>query len=306
MNHVGIVVLNWNQPKLTIDTITSLLKIKHQNFNFSIYIVDNSSTDSSLSLFNKKYSKNSAISIISTKSNLGYVGGNNLGIKKALSNHCDHILIINNDVLVDPDFLQNLYEFSSNNKRIGILGPKIYFAKGREFHLNRYSPHQLGKIIWSAGGTIDWKNVLGSNIGVDEYDHGQYEQINFNVDFLSGCCLFIASEVFFTIGLFNENYFMYLEDVDFCLKTKQAGYQIAYLPTSQIWHLNAGSSGSGSQLHDYYITRNRLLFGFRYANFRAKFALFRESIKFVLSQNLIKRRAVLDFYSGHLGKASNI
>ena len=146
---------------------------------------------------------------------------------------------------------------------------------------------------------------MGSNAGIDNIDKGQYDKIKYNLDFISGCCILIKSEVFKKIGLLDEKYFMYLEDADFCTRAKLSGYKNAYVPTSIIWHINAGSSSSGSELHNYFITRNRLLFGYKYATFRTKFALFRESIRILFfSVSAWQKRGVLDYYLKNLGKGS--
>lgn len=304
MKSVAIIVLNWNKPKLTIETVNSLLKISHKNFSYQIIIVDNGSDDDSISQFNKLYSSSANIKVISTGINEGYVSGNNFGINYALKNKFDYFLIINNDVFVKKDFLQLLVNFLEKNSQYGLVGPKIYFAPGYEFHQNRYQKNELGKVIWSAGGQIDWNNVIGSNVGVDEVDYGQFNQNNDQLDFISGCCFLIRRSVVEKIGVF-ENYFMYLEDVDFCLKAKQNGFKIMYYPQSVIWHLNAGSSGSGSSLHDYFLTRNRLKFGFKYTKFRTKLALFRESLRILFkSPSSWQKRGVIDFYLGVSGKGS--
>ncbi|MDD4938297.1 MAG: glycosyltransferase family 2 protein [Candidatus Shapirobacteria bacterium] len=303
MISIALIVLNWKQPKLTLDTIDSILKIKTDSFKYKIFLVDNASPDNSIDIFQKKYSQNKQIEIIQTGANLGYVG-NNIGIKKALKEKFDYILLINNDVLVDPFFLQELVSETKNG--YDLLGPKIYFAPHFEYHKDRYSKEEIGKVIWSAGGQMDWDNVYGSNIGVDEVDRGQRDQITTNLDFLTGCCLLVNSKVFKKIGLLDEKFFMYLEDVDFCQRAKQFGFKLAYIPKSKIWHVNSGSSKSGGDLHDYFITRNRLLFGFKYAKLKTKFALLRESFRFLLnpSTSSWKKKAVIDFYFKKLGKGS--
>ena len=186
------------------------------------------------------------------------------------------------------------------DRGIGILGPKIYFAPGFEFHKDRCKKEEQGKVIWYAGGKIDWKNVYCSHRGVDEVDQGQYGRQE-ETDFVSGCCMMIRKEVFEKIGLLDKKYFLYLEDVDFCIRAKRAGFRVVYTPKVHLWHKNAASSEKpGSKIHQYYQTRNRLYFGFRYAPLRSKLALFRESIKFILKNN-IKRKACFDFYSGRFG-----
>jgi len=299
MKKIAIIVLNWKQPKLTVETITSLLKINHQSFIYEIILIDNDSPDDSLKIFNKKYKNNKFIKILNTKSNLGYVG-NNFGINYALDNNFDFIVLLNNDVLVDPNFLEELFKESNN---YDILGPKIYFAPGFEFHKDRYKKKDLGKVIWSMGGKMDWNNIYGSNISVDKVDHGQFDKINEKVDFISGCCLMASRGVFKTIGLLDKNYFMYLEDVDFCQRAKKSKLKLACIPKSIIWHVNSGSSKSGSDLHDYFITRNRIYFAYKYASLRTKFAIFRESFKFLFKSKW-QRQAVIDLYLKKMKKGS--
>jgi GT2 family glycosyltransferase len=304
MVKVAIVVLNWKQSTLTLDTIDSLLKIKTKSFDYQIFLIDNGSSDDSVKIFENNFSKNKKIDIIETGINSGYVGGNNFGIRLAIKQNFDYVLLLNNDVIVDPMFLENLIVASLD--KYPIVGPKIYFAPGFEYHTDWYSKKEIGNVIWSAGGQMDWNNIYGSNIGVDQVDHGQLDQINDKIDFLTGCCLLIKTDIFKKIGFLDEKFFMYLEDVDFCQRAKNKNISMAYIPDSKIWHVNSGSSKSGGELHDYFITRNRLLFGFRYASLRTKFALFRESIRFIFSlqSSKWKRQGVIDFYIKKLGKGS--
>lgn len=304
MKKIAIIVLNWKQAKLTIETVDSLLKINHKNFKYQILIVDNASSDDSLIQFKEKYSQNKNISILETKNNLGYAGGNNFGIKKTI-NKFDYILVANNDILVDPNFLDKLFKESLKNPN-AILSPKIYFAAGFEYWKDKYTAKEKGKVIWAIGGKMDWNNVYGSNIGIDEVDHGQYDKSHPQIDFISGCCFLIPSKILKKIGLFDEKYFLYLEDADLTIRAKNAGYKLKFVPDSIIWHINSGSSSPNSSLQDYFITRNRLIFGFRYANIRTKLALLRESIKFLFNKNSSnwRKRAIIDFYINKTGKGS--
>lgn len=304
MINIGVVILNWKQPQLTIDTVESLLKINHKHFNFHIFITDNGSPDNSVDRFSQKYKGNKKITIIQTKNNLGFAGGNNFAIKKIIKHNFDFVLLSNNDVFFDPDFLEKLIE-TSQEQKFDIVGPKIHFAPGHEYYKDRYSKNELGKVFWSVGGKIDWDNIIGKNIGIDEVDNSQYDQINTDIDFISGCVILIKTSVFKKIGLFDEKYFMYLEDADFCQRAKNKDFKMAYIPQSKVWHINAGSSSSGSSLHDYFLTRNRLLFAFKFARKRTKFAVFRESLKIILkSPSLWQKRGVIDFYLRKFGKGS--
>lgn len=300
---VGIIVVNWNQPALTVSTIKSIQNVNSPNFCYQILLVDNGSTDNSLEVFKREFDQ--SIIIIKSPKNLGYVGGFNLGIKETRQYHPDYFLLANNDITVDKNFLKNLVTFAQKNSQIGIIGPKIYFSPGHEYYHDRYQPNQKGKIIWSYGGKIDWNNIIGSNIGIDEYDHGQYHNINHDLDFVSGCVLLIKAEVFNKIGLLDNQYFMYLEDADLCQRAKSNGFKLAVIPNSIVWHLNAQSSGTGSGLHDYFLTRNRLLFASRYASLRTKAAIFRESVKILFgSKSKWQKTGVIDFYLQKFNRGS--
>jgi GT2 family glycosyltransferase len=305
MPKVAVVTLNWEKPDITIDTVNSFLKITHPNFTYKIFIVDNGSTDNSVEKFQILYQKEKNIEILKSLTNLGYVEGNNFGIKQVLNQDFDYLLLANNDILVDKYFLSKLVTVGENNKKVGIIGPKIYFAAGYEYHKDRYQKNDIGKIIWSAGGKIDWDNVFGQNIGIDEVDIGQYDKNNQKLDFLTGCCFLIKKEVFERIGLFDPTYFMYHEDTDFCQRAIKAGILLEYVADAKIWHLNSATAGAGGDLHHYFLTRNRLLFGMRYASFRTKISLLRESIvTFLKPKTPWRRKAVIDFYLGRFGKGS--
>ncbi len=296
MQKVFVIILNFNGNKDTQECLESLGKVNlSKEITLNVVVVDNGS---------KVQFKAGNVKVIRSEENLGFAEGNNVGIKYALKNGADYILILNNDTFVDKNFLEELLKVADRDEKIGISVPKIYFAPGFEFHKNRYSNKDLGKVFWYAGGESDWKNVIGHHRGVDEVDHGQYDKI-METQFASGCCMFIKKAVFDKVGLFDNKYFLYYEDADLSIRAKKKGFKVIYVPKSIIWHKNAGSAGgSGSKLHDYYITRNRLLFGFRYAPLRSKLALFRESLRVMLSGRFWQKRGVLDFYLNRLGKGS--
>ena len=300
MRKIAIVILNWNGKSDTLECLKSLEKLKVDKYQLQIFVVDNASTDGSASVIEKKY-KN--ISVLRNKDNLGFAEGNNVGIKRALKNDADYVVILNNDTVIDKDLVNELVKAFDSQPEAGIISPKIYFAKGFEFHKNRYKKGELGKVIWYAGGKMDGNNVLGSHRGVDWVDRGQYDEI-VETDFATGCCMAVKSTVFKKIGLFNREYFLYWEDVDFCQRAKRAGYKILYTPSAQLWHKVARSSAIGSGLNDYYITRNRLLFAAKYSSFRAKLALMRESLRLLVKGRQWQRRGVIDFYFGNFEKGS--
>ncbi|MEK7534620.1 MAG: glycosyltransferase family 2 protein [Patescibacteria group bacterium] len=308
MQKVSVVILNYNGKDNTLDCLSSLQNVVTIDTKLEIIVVDNASKDESVAFIKSQISNLKSqklqLKVIENRENLGFAGGNNVGIRYALEHGADYVLVLNNDTLVDKNLIDELLKVGNSDENIGILAPKIYFAKGFEFHKNRYTEKDLGKVFWYAGGKMDWKNVIASHKGVDEVDHGQYDKTE-ETSFASGCCMFMKKEVFGRVGLFDKKYFLYYEDADLSERLKEAGYKIIYNPSAIIWHKNAGSAGgSGSKLQDYYITRNRLLFGMRYAPLRSKLALIKESMKVLISGRYWQKRGILDFYLNKFGKGS--
>ncbi len=278
MKQVAAIILNFKVKKETLKCVESVQKSSYKNIE--IIVVDNNSGDD-LAREIKKYSD---VVFIQNKENLGFTGGNNVGIKYALSSNADYIFILNPDTLVDKNCISNLINASSNGD---ILGPKIYFDKSHK--------------IWYAGGKLDLANVLGTHRGVDEKDRGQFNQIE-ETDYASGAAMFINRKVFESIGLFDVNYFLYYEDADFCIRAKKKDFKIVYVPEAIVYHKNALSTGLGSPLQDYFITRNRMYFASKFLSFRTKFALWREALKNI--GNPMRRLAFFDFLTGNFGRGS--
>lgn len=298
--NVSIIIINYNTATDTIACLQSLAKMVTKH-DISIIVVDNNSVNkdenSKFQSFNKKFK----FKLIELNSNIGFSGGNNVGIRHAIKHDADAVILLNNDTTVDPYFIDRLVDRSIAAHHMAIIGSKIYFAPGYEFHKKRYSHSDTGHVLWYAGGTIDWDNAYAAHRGVDEVDHGQFDDM-FETDFVSGCCMYIPASILEKVGLLDEAYFLYYEDTDYCMRANIAGFHILYEPSSVIWHKNAQSTGSsGSVIHRYYQTRNRLLFGMRYAPLRTRFALIRESFK-MLFGSPPTRSAVLDFYAGKWGR----
>jgi GT2 family glycosyltransferase len=303
---VSIIILNWNRKKDTIECLESIGKLHISNYELEIVVTDNASSDGSQKavekIFKKITKKNVSCKQIRNTANLGFAAGNNVGMKYALDSGADYLLVLNNDTEVDKSLINKLLEVAKKHPKAGTITPKIYFAKGFEFH-KRYKNQDLGKVIWYAGGDMDWNNVYGSNHGVDEVDKGQFEKTR-ETDFATGACMLLKSEALKDVGLFDEKYFMYLEDADLSQRLKKKGWNVLYTPKTEIWHKVAQSSGIGSDLNDYFITRNRLLFGMRYAKCRTKLALVKESFKLFLTGRGWQRIGVRDFYLGRFRKGS--
>lgn len=297
MKNVSVVIVNWNGKKDTSVCLDSLRNLRHRGVRLEVIVVDNGSSDGSAGHLSQAYPW---VTLLLLDENLGFTGGNNTGIQYAYGKGADYVWLLNNDTIVDPDALTILDAF--RDPKVGLAGSKIYFAAGHEYHRDRYAPAERGKVFWYAGGILDWNNMYASHRGVDEVDAGQYDAVE-ETPFITGCSMMIRRDVITKIGMFDDAFYLYLEDVDYSLRAKKAGYSLRYFPRSVIWHVNAGSSGgAGNPIHDYYITRNRLRVGLRYAPMRTKVALLREAVRFAVGDNPEKRKAVADFLTGRWGK----
>lgn len=299
MDHISIVIVHFNTDRETKQCLQSLLKIKTVGFTYRVYVVDNGSKIP----FKLKQEWEDKVQLIRSEANLGFSGGNNLALRAAIAeDNCDYAVLLNSDTMVSPDFLGELHQFCQKNPQVGMVSPLIYFGKDHEFHAASYQPNQRGKVVWFAGATIEWPNLLTFHRGVDEVDRGQFVDAQ-TTDFNTGCCVMVSRAVLEQVGLLNDDYFLYWEDVEWSVRTQRAGYQLAVCPSSVIWHLNAGSTGGvGSVIQVYYATRNRLLFALQYGTWRTKLTACSFAGRLLVTGKAIERRAVLDLIMGRLGK----
>ena len=211
--------------------------------------MDNASSDGTVEYVKDKFP---SVKIIANSENLRFAGGNNVGIKYALERNADYVLLLNNDTEVAPDFLPELVRAAENDKSIGIAGPKIYYYEGN-------------KMIWFAGGKVEfWKGWI-SHIGIREPDYGQYDFAR-EVDYITGCCMLVKREVIEKIGKLDESFFIYGEDADWSLRASRAGYSLVYVPSSIIWHkVSASSGGNLSWFKNWNKLKSQLRLMARYA-----------------------------------------
>ena len=214
----------------------------------------------------------------------------------------DYVLLLNDDTIVAPDFLSRLVEAAESDDKIGMVGPKIYFYEDR----NR---------VWSAGGKLNWLYNKGSLRGWDEIDKGQYDSPEIQrVPHLTGCCLLVKREVLEKIGLMSEEYFLYYEDTDWCLKVKRSGFKCIFAPKAKIWHKISRSALAGSVPYIYYHIRNGLIFASKYAPWHIKpivhldviWRIIKQVIKLLIPSKRKWVKPILlgikDFYLGKRGK----
>ncbi|OGK09221.1 hypothetical protein A2767_06780 [Candidatus Roizmanbacteria bacterium RIFCSPHIGHO2_01_FULL_35_10] len=214
--------------------------------------------------------------------NKGYAHGVNVGLKKAIKDGYEYFCILNNDIYFKKDFIQNALN-SIRKHSTSIIGGKIYYAPGYEYHKDRYKKSDLGKVIWYAGGSVDWNHALTPHSGVDEIDRGQFNTFK-KVEFANGALVLFDKSVINKVGFWDESYFLYFEDADFCVRAKKAGVKIYYDPAIVIWHkVSQSTGGSGSNIHQKYQRKNRLKFGLKYAPLRTKLHLIKNYVFDLLS-----------------------
>lgn len=260
---IAVITVLYENYTILPDFLNSFVK---QTINdFHIFIVD-------LSKNNKQIKLPSFVTLLSGI-NKGYSYGINLGINEAQKQKYTKFCAINSDVFVSNNFVENTLK-SLEKHPFSLIGGKIYYAPGFEYHRDKYTQKDLGKILWYAGGVNDWDNCLTKHRGVDEVDIGKYD-IGEKTDFITGCFMSFDISVIKKIGLWDESYFLYFEDADYCERAKRANIAPYFDPKIILWHKNAQSTkGSGSELHQTYQKINQLRFGLKYAPLRTKLHLF--------------------------------
>lgn len=281
---ITVLIVTYNSADYIDKCLASVLANHNSSFDLNIIISDNDSKDSTVRIISQKFK---SAKIILNHKNLGFSGGVNSGLKIGLKTSSEYFFILNPDTLLKPDTIVNLFK---HRNEADILSPKIYFT-------------EKPKVIWYAGGEIDWENCYGKHIGVDEKDIGQHDQIRV-IDYSTGCAELINRAVFEKTGLMNEKYFLYMEDVDFSLRARNNGFKIKFIPESILYHHNAKSSSVGSPIQDYFFTRNRLYFALSYANLRTKIAVIKQSLGFLLNGRKAQKWGTIDFFSGKMGQGS--
>lgn len=247
-HHVGIIILNWNNAPDTLACLTSLGQLNCSDYQ--AIVVDNGSTDDSVLAIKAQFPR---VSLLETGDNLGYAEGNNAGIRYALDSGVNYVCILNNDVIVDADFLDEAVSVAENDPLVGIVGVTVYSAD---------RPNAMvangGWIDWTAGST----NLLrGDSRDTDRPGNTLPRE----VDFVVGCAILVKRQLLDTIGLLDPRYYLNFEDVEWCARAARHGYRTVLAPTAKVWHRVSGTLGQASPAKTYYMTRNGLLFFWTYA-----------------------------------------
>ncbi len=252
---VAIIIVNWNGREVTAACLESLKGLRYENYK--IILVDNNSSDGSVSFFEKNYSD---IELIALSENTGFTGGYNRGMRYALSNNFDYFLLLNNDtVITDFNFVSSMVKVLEHTDNAGMACPTIYY-------------HQNPKEFWYAGAKLSlWR-------GWTHFHSPLKNSLPKKTGYATGCCLLVKKQTVNEIGLLNSSYFLSVEDVEWSQRAKNNGWNLLYIPGAAIYHKDGISSraeGKGvySPARIYYEWRNSIWFIREYANVIQKIAV---------------------------------
>ncbi len=238
---VSIVLLNWNGLSETRECLESLRHIHYTNFR--IVLVDNGSKEDEASVLESEFGD--FIELIRLPENHGFAGGANIGMQRAIESGPDYVLLLNNDTVVDPEFLTALIRAAREIPDLAAACPKTFF----------YGDPRL---VYSTGGSASLWRGAARQIGRGDKDHGQFDEIA-RRDYADGVCMLIPASALRAVGMLDEQYFAYWEETDWCIRAREKGLHCYFIPQARIWHKASRSRAPDSRFH-YLYRRNALLF----------------------------------------------
>lgn len=243
---VGIVLVNFNGYKDTVRCLDSLARVTYPDA--FVIVVDNASADGSGARLRDEFPRAEHILL---SENTGFTGGNNAGIERGLAEGCDHVLLLNNDTIVTPGFLEPLVERLESDAKIAAVSGKIYYAP--ETHDGQ------SDILWYAGCYQKW-HMGYHHLGIEEKDRGLYDEPK-QIPYACGCLMLMRGSVIRELGPLSSEYFIYWEEADWCHRARNAGYTCMYEPKSVIYHNLAGKPiGDETPFYMYLQHRNAFIY----------------------------------------------
>ncbi len=236
---VLVIILNYKHADDTIECIQSVQKSDYENYD--LLVIDNASEDGSCQKIRSQFPE---IRLIENPINLGYAGGNNVGIRHALQKQYDYIFILNNDAIVTSGTLRKLVDVAEKNPNATIVAPKVFF-------------YDQPKIINSFGTRIDWFRLRSHIEAYGHEDNGAFDRI-VEKEIIPGAALLLKRELFNDVGLFNEDLFLLHEDADLCLRNRKKGFCNMLVPDAFVYHKISKTLSAYPFLSSYYSVRNML------------------------------------------------
>ncbi|MCB1036903.1 MAG: glycosyltransferase family 2 protein [Acidobacteria bacterium] len=243
---VAAIVLNYNGREVTLQALESLSAMTYPAFD--LVVVDNGSTDGSYQAVAEAFPD---VHQLRTEENLGAAGGCNLGIRWAMEQGHDYLLILNNDIEVAPDMLDELVKVAESDPTVGCVGPKEYYYGDRQR-------------LWSAGGTLRFREAITRERGEGEIDRGQYDRDE-EVDYVNGCAMLVRREAVAEAGLWDPIFHLAVEDADFCTRIKARGYRCFYAYRARLWHMVSYATGIYKAGKTFHTGRSTAIYVRRYA-----------------------------------------
>ena len=271
---LSIITINYNGLK---DTCELMETLPLEDESIEVIVVDNASAQDEATIIKQRYPQ---VTVIRSPKNLGFAGGNNLGIQVA---HGKYLFFINNDTLIEVrgkrlevrDLFQPLIDRLESSPKIGAVCPKIRFTWGNNpIQYAGYTP--LSKIT-----------LRNMAIGGGEEDHGQYDTPH-STPYAHGAAMMVKREVVDKVGMMPECYFLYYEELDWSMLIRRAGYDIWYEAACTIYHKESQATGQNSPLKSYYMTRNRLLLAKRNINSPQRYLTYLYLIVIVATRDIMK------------------
>jgi GT2 family glycosyltransferase len=293
---VFTLILNTNRRADTLACLASLAASTYRQN--TVIVLNNASTDGSPAAIAEAFP---AVRVEALTENCGYAGNNNVGLRLALREGAEWVLVLNEDTRLAPDCVAALVAAGEADPRVGLAGPLIYHAD---------EPN----VIQSAGGLLD-RQWHASHAGQNEADHGQFAAAR-TVDWLSGCALFVRRAVLEQVGLLDASYFYFWEETEWCLRAQRAGWRVLHVPAAKLWHKGVQRSYQPKPSVTYYATRNRFAtLAKHHAPWGAWLAAWSEAARTLASWTFRPRwrakrahrtalwRGVWDFVRGRMGPA---
>lgn len=244
---IAAIVLNYNGRELALLSLGSLARIPHPGL--TLVHVDNGSTDGSTAAVVAAFPQ---VHQIRTEPNLGISGGLNLGIRWALAAGFDWLMLLNNDIEADPQLVAELLAVAERDPRIGCVGPKTFYYADRAR-------------LWSAGGRLRFREAVTSERGMGELDRGRWDRDE-EVAYVNGCCMLIRREAMVATGLWDPVYHVGVEDADWCVRMRRAGFTCWYAHRARLWHMVSPSVGGYTPGRTFRTARSTAIFVRKYAN----------------------------------------
>jgi GT2 family glycosyltransferase len=244
---VAVVVINWKLKEETLSCLRSVQQLEHA---CQMIVVDNGSGDCSAEYL-AHHVPQAKLLVLPT--NLGFAAACNHAIATALQNtNCEYVLLLNNDAMIERRAVSELLRAAQAHPTVGILGPKVYC---------RDQPDRL----WYAGARRRRRVLAAAGTGRGELDRGQYDTLR-EVDYVFGAAMLVRRGVFEQIGLFDEQFFLYLEDMDFCLRAQASGFTLLFVPQAHVWHAGSASTKNNQALRKYHKVKSTMRFLKKYAS----------------------------------------